>query len=49
MTIIYLTEYNTKCYAVTVEDNECVKVNKFEGILSDENIVDIKPMKNIFR
>ena len=44
MTVIYLTEHNTKCYGVTFKNNECVKVQKFEDISNDENtILNIKP------
>ena len=38
MTVIYLTEHNTKCYGVNFEKNECVKVQNFEDISNDENI-----------
>ena len=37
MTIIYLTEYNTRCYGVTFQNNGCIKVQKFEDISNDEN------------
>ena len=29
MTVVCLTEHNTKCYGVTVEKNKCVKVQNF--------------------
>ena len=32
MTVIYLTEYNTRCYGVTLQNDGCVKVQKFEDI-----------------
>ena len=45
MTIIYITENNTKCYGVTFQNNGCVKVQKFEDISNDENtIYSVKPM-----
>ena len=37
MTVIYLTEHNTRCYGVTVQNNECVRVQKFENVSDDEN------------
>ena len=47
MTIIYITEHNTKYYGVTFQNNGYVKVQKFEDISNDENsIYSIKPMKN---
>ena len=30
MTIIYVTEYNTKCYAVTFQNKGWIKVQKFQ-------------------
>ena len=46
MTIIYITENNTKRYAVTFKNNGCVKVQKFEDISNDENtIYSVKPME----
>ena len=46
MTIIYITENNTKCYGVTFKNNGCVKVQKFEDISNDENtIYSVKPME----
>ena len=46
MSIIYLTEHKCKCYAVTVENISCVKVQKFEDISNDENIIlYIKPLQ----
>ena len=44
MTIIYITEHNTKCYGVTFHKNECLKVQNFEDVSNDENtIINIKP------
>ena len=46
MTIIYITENNTKRYGVTFQNNGCVKVQKFEDISNDENtIYSVKPMR----
>ena len=48
MTIIYITENNTKRYGVTFQNNGCVKVQKFEDISNDENtIYSVKPMRII--
>ena len=45
MTIIYITENNTKRYGVTFRNNGCVKVQKFEDISNDENtIFSVKAM-----
>ena len=46
MTIIYITENNTKRYGVTFQNNGCVKVQKFEDISKYENtIYSVKPME----
>ena len=37
MTVIYLTEYNTRCYGVTLENNRLIKVQNFDDISFDEN------------
>ena len=37
MTVIYLTEYNTRCYGVTFQNIGFIKVQKFEDISDDEN------------
>ena len=37
MTIIYLTEYNTRCYVVSFRNNGCIKLQKFEDMSDDEN------------
>ena len=48
MTIIYLTEYNCRRYAVTFENNGCVRVQKFEEIPDyEKNILCIKPLRTI--
>ena len=45
MTIIYITENNTKRYGVTFHNNGYVKVRKFEDISNDENtLYSVKPM-----
>ena len=46
MTIIYITENNTRRYGVSFQNNGCVKVQKFEDISNDENnIYHVKPMR----
>ena len=46
MTVIYITEYNCECYAVTFENNEWVKVQKFNDESLDENIIyTVNPME----
>ena len=46
MTIIYITENNTKCYAVTLRNNGYVKVQKFKDISNNENFIyHVKPMR----
>ena len=46
MTVICLTEYNTKCYGVTFQNNGCAKIQKFKVISNDENNkIYIKPLK----
>ena len=46
MTIIYITENNCECYAVTFKNNGNIKVQKFEDISNDENtIYSEKPME----
>ena len=46
MTIIYVTENKCKCYGVTFQNNGYVKVQKFEDVSSNENIVYcVKPMR----
>ena len=39
MTVIYITEDNCECYAVTFENKGWVKVQKFEDGSLDENII----------
>ena len=46
MTIIYLTEYNNKCYAVTYQNKGWVKVQKIKDVSNDENIkYEVNPME----
>ena len=47
MTIIYVTENNCKCYAVTFENNGFVQVQQFKDVSeSDKNIIySINPME----
>ena len=46
MTVIYITENNCKCYAVTFENKEWIKVQKFEDESLDENIIyTVNPME----
>ena len=46
MTIIYVTEYNTKCYGVTLQNNGLVKVQELEDVHDDENIIfEVNPVK----
>ena len=46
MTVLYLTEYITKRYAVTFQNIGCMKVRKFEGISNHEyNISCVKPFR----
>ena len=47
MTVIYITENNCKCYAVTFENNGFVQVQQFEdNSESDKNtIYSINPME----
>ena len=39
MTVIYITENNSKCYAVTFQNKGWVKVQKFQDESVDENII----------
>ena len=47
MTVVYITENNCECYAVTFQSNGFVQVQQFEDVSeSDENIVySIKPIE----
>ena len=48
MTVIYITENNCKCYAVTFQNNGFVQVPHFEDVSeSDKNIIySINPMES---
>ena len=39
MTIKYITENNSECYAVTLQNNSCVSVQNFKDESLDENII----------
>ena len=48
MTIIYVTEYNTKCYGVTLQNNGWIRVQKFKDISDDKNTIKcVKPLEII--
>ena len=46
MTIIYITENNCNCYAVTFKNNGWIKVQKFKDVSNDQNIIyKVNPME----
>ena len=46
MTIIYVTENNCECYAVTLQNKGWIKVQKFKDGSPDENIIyTVNPME----
>ena len=46
MTIIYITEYICKFYAVTYHNKEWIKVQKFDDVSLDKNIIyTVNPME----
>ena len=46
MTVIYITENNCECYAVTFKNKGWIKVQKFKDGLFDENIIyTVNPME----
>ena len=46
MTIIYITENNTKCYGVTSQNNGWIEVQKIEAIGDDKNIIyEVNPIE----
>ena len=47
MTIIYVTENNTKCYGITFQNNGMIRVQKLEDVSSDDknNIYKVNPME----
>ena len=47
MTIIYVTECNTKCYGVTCQNNGYIKVQRLKDVSKDKNIIyEINPMES---
>ena len=47
MTIIYVTENNCECYGVTFQTKGWIKVQKFEVISDDKNIIyKVNPMES---
>ena len=48
MTVIYITEGNCECYAVTVQNKGWIKVQKFQDESLDENIIyTVNPMETV--
>ena len=48
MTVIYLTEYICRRYAVTFDNDGCVRMQSFEGIPKyEKNILCVKPLRTI--
>ena len=46
MTIIYVTENNTKCLAVTFKNKGMIKVQKLEDVSDDKNIIyEVNPIE----
>ena len=46
MTIIYVTENNTKCYGVTFQNKGWVRVQKLEDVSDDKNIIyEVNPIE----
>ena len=46
MTILYVTEHNTKCYAVTSQNKGWIKVQKIVDVGDDKNIIyEVNPME----
>ena len=47
MTIIYVTECNTKCYGVTYQINGYIKVQRLKDVSKDKNIIyEVNPMES---
>ena len=43
---MYITKHNTKCFVVSFQNSECVRVLKFGAISTDGNtILYIKPLE----
>ena len=48
MTIIYVTECNTKCYGVTYQNNGYIKVQRLKDVSKDKNIIyEVNPMESL--
>ena len=46
MTIIYITENNTECYAVTSQNKGWIRVQRLEDVSKDKNIIyEVNPME----
>ena len=46
MTIIYVTENNCQCYAVTFRNNGLIKVQKLKDVSDDKNIIyEVNPIE----
>ena len=46
MTIIYVTECNTKCYCVNSQYKVYIKVQKLEDVSDDKNIIyEVNPIE----
>ena len=46
MTIIYITENKTKCYAVTSQNKGWIKVQKIRDVGDDKNFIyEVNPMQ----
>ena len=46
MTIIYITENNTKCYGVTFQNKGWVRVQKLKDVSEDKKIIyKVNPME----
>ena len=46
MTIIYVTQNNTKCYGVTFQNKGWVRVQKLEDVSEDKNIIyEVNPIE----
>ena len=46
MPVISLTEYDSKCYGVKIENNDLVKSQKFKNIYDNENnIIGVTPLE----
>ena len=46
MYVIHLTQYNTRCYGISFQNNACIKVQNFADISDDEKkIFCVKPLE----